>query len=55
MKRAVVGLLLLLIAGSAHAETTRTIAGSLQLDYLSVPTEFSRAPTRSMRRPSSCH
>jgi hypothetical protein len=37
MKRAV--LVLLLIAGTASAETTRTIAGSLQLDYLSVPTE----------------
>lgn len=30
---------LALVAGTAHADVQRTIAGSLQLDYLAVPTE----------------
>jgi len=35
----VVGLVLVIASATAHADVQRTLAGSLQLDYLAVPTE----------------
>jgi hypothetical protein len=43
----VVVVVVALVAGSAHADVQRTVAGSLQLDYLAVPTD-SNAGTYTM-------